>query len=301
MREKWFTQEKLFKLVSILSLVLCLFLVSGCEKAQSLLISVLGETLDRTGYNKDKVANKLEKYKDVINKQKPTAEEMNGYVMYYALDKKLSIENFYVRRTTLQDNFAKLKKDKNTKVYNLHRESNFFSPDQYVITKNPEEAQYMGEIKDNMPDGFGAILAGEKLLYMGGFDKGLKSGFGILFNPLVNGLIYYEGYFAKDKLEGKGNGYIVNNLKDITYTSGDYKDDKMNGAVIVYHNDMLIYKGGMVKGNKEGNGTLYFYDTGKKQYEGGFKDDKYEGVGTLYDKNGKEVYSGKWKNGDYAH
>lgn len=35
-------------------------------------------------------------------------------------------------------------------------------------------------------------------------------------------------------------------------------------------------------------------------HEGEFKNGKYHGKGTLYDEDGNKVYSGRWKNGDYA-
>lgn len=36
------------------------------------------------------------------------------------------------------------------------------------------------------------------------------------------------------------------------------------------------------------------------KYEGHFRKGKYDGKGVMYDENGKIIYDGKWKNGDYA-
>ena len=40
---------------------------------------------------------------------------------------------------------------------------------------------------------------------------------------------------------------------------------------------------------------------GQIQYEGEFKNGTAHGKGAYYSENGELIYSGQWKNGDYAH
>ena len=56
----------------------------------------------------------------------------------------------------------------------------------------------------------------------------------------------------------------------------------------------------MKNDKRDGRGTQYQSGSTAVLYEGEFKNDAYHGRGILYDENGQVVYSGKWKNGDYA-
>ena len=84
-------------------------------------------------------------------------------------------------------------------------------------------------------------------------------------------------------------------------TVGTYDDGKLSGTVTVYGVDGYVeYRGNMENGEKSGQGVEYYSETTQVKYEGSFKNDLYDGQGTMYDQNGKVIYSGAWKDGDYA-
>ena len=68
----------------------------------------------------------------------------------------------------------------------------------------------------------------------------------------------------------------------------------------IYSNKYLLYEGEVKDGKMNGDGTEYYPSSDQIKYEGHFRKGKYDGKGIMYDENGKIVYDGKWKNGDYA-
>ena len=56
----------------------------------------------------------------------------------------------------------------------------------------------------------------------------------------------------------------------------------------------------MKAGKMNGYGVEYYSNSDQIKYEGHFRKGKYDGKGVMYDENGKIIYDGKWKNGDYA-
>ena len=62
----------------------------------------------------------------------------------------------------------------------------------------------------------------------------------------------------------------------------------------------LLYEGDMKDGKMNGDGVEYYSNSDQIKYEGHFRKGKYDGKGVMYDENGKIIYDGKWKNGDYA-
>ena len=67
----------------------------------------------------------------------------------------------------------------------------------------------------------------------------------------------------------------------------------------MYVNGKLLYDGEMKNDQPNGKGKLYYPNSDILKYEGSFKNGEYNGKGTEYSEEGKEIYSGKWKNGDY--
>lgn len=58
--------------------------------------------------------------------------------------------------------------------------------------------------------------------------------------------------------------------------TGEFKDDRPDGKVCQYCGGSLCYDGGMKDGEKSGDGK-----------------------GTMYAEDGSELYSGRWRDGDY--
>lgn len=224
----------------------------------------------------------------------------------------------------------------------------------YKLTSEESSYLYLGETKDNCPNGLGLVVEvrSDDLeryfhnVYIGYFKDGYYDSYGLLYNdPSDNDIseylyyrdypdkkefyageyqlwlnhVSYEGYFAKGKRSGKGNSFSISaNAQYKSYyfqhgtipekmdfeiftTVAEYENDKLNGNVTVYGIDgTKEYTGAMIKDKKSGKGIEYYPNTAQVKYEGEFKNDYYSGKGTLYDETGKVIYSGQWKDGDYA-
>ena len=240
--------------------------------------------------------------------------------------------------------------------YNVQQEKELFSDTvRYKITSEYTGVYYIGNLKDNRPDGIGYIieLQSDDLfvylnsVYLGNFVDGYYNGYGLLYKCPDGNEIYeykyyrnypddetfyngeyrewlnhvcYEGYFSDGVRSGQGNTYAIEPVTQydayyfsfgeipedliefqIFETVGTYDDGKLSGTVTVYGVDGYVeYRGNMENGEKSGQGVEYYSETTQVKYEGSFKNDLYDGQGTMYDQNGKVIYSGAWKDGDYA-
>lgn len=88
-------------------------------------------------------------------------------------------------------------------------------------------------------------------------------------------------------------------MSDVTIVKGEHKKGEWNGDIKMYVNGKLLYDGEMKNDQPNGKGKLYYPNSDILKYEGSFKNGEYNGKGTEYSEEGKEIYSGKWKNGDY--
>ena len=177
--------------------------------------------------------------------------------------------------------------------------------------------EYQGELKNNIPEGFGKYIWQNGKYYIGQWKNGKKEGKGAKYAQAPNGKdrITYEGDFHNDLYDGKGK-YTFSNGE---YYIGEWSKGERNGKGKEYYNDnKLRYDGDFVNGKYEGNGEYYFENEeyyigqflkGKRhgngklfykdkniKYEGEFKNDNLDGKGKYYYKNG-ESYDGQWLNG----
>ena len=230
--------------------------------------------------------------------------------------------------------------------------------DRYELTRKESGYYYVGELKDNQPDGFGMILQRDTLisdyenptyvyLYIGNFEKGLYEDYGLLFHvpTMDNGgygdlntireyvsddpysevfqewyrgganYVTYEGTFHKGEKAGTGNAFFTSVGDAVSYSSdpqaameqglaywidtGEFKDDQPDGKVRQYCAGFLYYDGEMKDGEKSGDGKEYYLGSSQLRYEGEFSNDTYDGKGTMYAGDGRELYSGEWRDGDY--
>ena len=137
------------------------------------------------------------------------------------------------------------------------------------------ERKYVGQLKKGKADGIGLELGINDMLYGGIAD-------------------YYLGEFKN----GEESGFGLE-VTDTYKICGEFKKGYPNGKVNEYYYDTLIYEGNMKKGEYSGKGKAYYLD-GTVEYEVSLKMVNIMEKGTLYDEDGNKVYSGRWKNGDYA-
>lgn len=160
--------------------------------------------------------------------------------------------------------------------------------DQKIANQNYQKlkfdnASYLGEVKDGLPNGYGKAEYKNGNIYEGNFQNGQRTGQGKLMLISGDGTKTYdviEGQFLNGKIV-KGKATFVRGDRMMYYGveyEGEFKDDVPHG-----------------KGKKTYVKDLHPV-TGKF-YEGGFKEGKEHGNGLLTTANG-DVYRVKFKNGE---
>lgn len=180
---------------------------------------------------------------------------------------------------------------------------------------------YVGKIKNNRPNGDGALFvfstsSGMQLLYAGGFKDGKANGNGIMLNSTWFGYdISQSGTYEKNLLNGKGISYKDGDITGVYDAYNDMLVEYSDGSFSTYSKDKqeeIIKR--IMKRNPacrmkllEG---LYEVDNRKVKinipvvkpiegFVGKFKEDEYQ-EGKEYDYFGILVYDGEFKNGEYS-
>ena len=184
-----------------------------------------------------------------------------------------------------------------------------------------EVSFYYGGMKDNKPNGNGALFAysarnGLSLEYVGKFKDGKIDGKGISFT--YDGLVHYlahAGNYEKNMATGKMTTYYDNDCQAVgnffLYKFGDYIDEmseKWSEDELVRQIDLLLPQKRVLKLIV----TVNLYESPSTtvdfnqrvliphiKYEGEMKKGSIEGKGKLYASNGWLAYDGEWKKDKY--
>lgn len=182
-----------------------------------------------------------------------------------------------------------------------------------------EGGTYTGEIKDNLPNGFGALIAsvdGGEVKFIGEWKDGSMDGQGIIYasngvrmignmkdtSPdgqcilVLPDVGIYEGQFKNGELNGEGT--VI--TPDGTAVKGQWSNDELVGDETVLP-DYIVnftletgsYVGEADNGMAEGFGT-FTWNNGNV-YEGQYKDGEMHGLGILTLSDGVE-YAGEFNN-----
>ena len=180
---------------------------------------------------------------------------------------------------------------------------------------------YYGGMKDNKPNGNGALFAysarnGLSLEYVGKFKDGKIDGKGISFT--YDGLVHYlahAGNYEKNMATGKMTTYYDNDCQAVgnffLYKFGDYIDEmseKWSEDELVRQIDLLLPQKRVLKLIV----TVNLYESPSTtvdfnqrvliphiKYEGEMKKGSIEGKGKLYASDGWLAYDGEWKKDKY--
>lgn len=180
---------------------------------------------------------------------------------------------------------------------------------------------YYGGMKDNKPNGNGALFAysarnGLPLEYVGKFKDGKIDGKGISFT--YDGLVHYlahAGNYEKNMATGKMTTYYDNDCQAVgnffLYKFWDYIDEmseKWSEDELVRQIDLLLPQKRVLKLIV----TVNLYESPSTtvdfnqrvliphiKYEGEMKKGSIEGKGKLYASNGWLAYDGEWKKDKY--
>ena len=189
------------------------------------------------------------------------------------------------------------------------------------IGEYEEISFYYGGMKDNKPNGNGALFAysarnGLSLEYVGKFKDGKIDGKGISFT--YDGLVHYlahAGNYEKNMATGKMTTYYDNDCQAVgnffLYKFGDYIDEmseKWSEDELVRQIDLLLPQKRVLKLIV----TVNLYESPSTtvdfnqrvliphiKYEGEMKKGSIEGKGKLYASNGWLAYDGEWKKDKY--
>lgn len=149
----------------------------------------------------------------------------------------------------------------------------------------PGGIKYIGELKNDQPEGQGIIILPDGTRYEGEFKGGKMEGHGNLTSTDGYG---YEGEFRNGKPEGQGV-LMQGDLKII----GEFKDGKPVGQSALVNGDIKIsgeFKDGLP-------GTRRTMETSDYKLVAEFKNNKPEGPGTITYKDGVKI-TGNFKNGN---
>ena len=150
----------------------------------------------------------------------------------------------------------------NKNIFRMNFEKHARKECKYIIANCQNEVTYIGEIKNN-----------------------LREGYGIWYIPNKTKC---EGYFKNDSLEGFGIGIFSNGGR----FEGEW--EKSEFKIGTYYYPMGdIYEGEFKNNEKEGYGIFYYSDG--TIYEGEWKSNYPEGYGILYCLSGN-IYETEWKN-----
>ena len=184
--------------------------------------------------------------------------------------------------------------------------------------------EYIGELRDGMPHGYGELCYKNGERFIGYFEKGKR----------INGLHifknrdFYEGEFKNDEINGYGRYFYALNYGEQYF--GDFKNGKFHGDGMYYYANGDFYFGDFKNGRFHGDGMKYTYKNKSSEYGvwknnvckktiiciaeekistnykkrnqyihkyiGQLKDGKYHGQGTFFWASGNR-YEGEFKDG----
>ena len=180
---------------------------------------------------------------------------------------------------------------------------------------------YFGDLKDNKPDGNGAIFSysqatGLSFGYAGQFKEGKMSGKGITFSHYRFGYSLAEsGEYEKNQLNGSGTQYRYDDstiiyqfyqdkfaeYSDTVLSAKSEEEEKQLFEHVLEKNPAVELF--LTASNYDFNRTTINFNEAVIcpyiEYKGNFKYDKYDGKGKFYAPGGWLAYDGTWSNGKY--
>ncbi len=180
---------------------------------------------------------------------------------------------------------------------------------------------YFGDLKDNKPDGNGAIFSysqstGLSFGYAGQFKEGKMSGKGITFSHYRFGYSLAEsGEYEKNQLNGSGTQYRYDDstiiyqfyqdkfaeYSDTVLSAKSEEEEKQLFEHVLEKNPAVELF--LTASNYDFNRTTIDFNEAVIcpyiEYKGNFKYDKYDGKGKFYAPGGWLAYDGAWSNGKY--
>lgn len=211
----------------------------------------------------------------------------------------------------------------------LETEVHLFGPTQYKQTINPSKYIYLGDLKNNRPDGYGILCSESEissgsfdingcyynLMYMGSFKSGQYSGFGIEYDNTYEENTEYEyGYLYACPFEygtEEYNNYYERWINCVEF-EGMFQEGERAGVGNTFSRPMVesleyiqneekimfSYIGSGEYSSDELNGYAKIYAGKYLLYDGNWKNGEFDGYGKLYYLNSTTLeYEGNFKRG----
>lgn len=184
-------------------------------------------------------------------------------------------------------------------------------PDSIADIRDPDPTDgwhYKGPVVKNQPSGEGRMVYQDGYVYVGHFEKGMKSGKGVLSDKDEGIVIYkyegewldnlkhgqgeefkagefkYEGHYNLGHFDGDGR---LEHIKDQYKYEGEFRSGKPHGFGQMYWEDGTVYRGQLKAGQRDGYGTCEYPDG--TSYDGQWARDKKNGEGTFITEEGWPV------------
>jgi hypothetical protein len=148
--------------------------------------------------------------------------------------------------------------------------------------------KYVGEFKDNKPNGQGTFILADGAIYVGEFKDGMPNGQGAII--LDDG----DKYVGK-WMDGMRNGLGTHSNSDGHKYVGEFKYNGYYGQGTFTWTDGRTQVG-ECKHSKRNGQVFYTFSDGRK-YVGGYENDRFSGQGIEFQANGKVLRSGIWLEG----
>lgn len=159
-----------------------------------------------------------------------------------------------------------------------------------------KESLYLGGFEHGIRQGYGCLFTYSpdldtwQLRYEGGFSNGHFDGQGILYSHAEDFFVYYVGLFSRGNPFGSGSLYTQEGklIHQGDFTGG--RSITEDGTGLFFPNG-TYYKGSLLDTYREGRGTMYYLNG---RYEGEWLNDLRHGFGQTF--IGEELlYKGEWQ------
>ena len=267
------------------------------------------ENINKLNFISKKLTSLYDIYEEMINNYRSIKDN------YYNYQVLLNLELIQLSKNDILKELSNLNKSKDiNEILKLY--DKMLRKKGTQVLKGGEN--YIGEMKNNIPDGDGEYFINNEVKYEGKIKNGKKDGKGKLIsikgdilecefkNDEIAGVVKYEmkngNIFEGDK-NGKGKFVHKNGEK----YEGNFKDGKAHGYGIFHFRNGDRYEGNWENNKINGKG-IYYFKNGNK-FEGyfdniDFKDFKLNGEGVMYYFNDNEnscnklgdIIIGKWEN-----
>ncbi|XP_048417087.1 MORN repeat-containing protein 1-like isoform X1 [Stegostoma tigrinum] len=159
-------------------------------------------------------------------------------------------------------------------------------PGRYAMAVAPAPGRYVGDVKQQLRDGFGLYIYPNSFYqYEGEWKNGKKHGIGKF---LMKDGSYYEGEFVNGEIEGNGTRYWASSGNEYC---GQFSQGELHGFGVMKYFDGARYEGEFQYGSRTGHGALI--DKEGQVYRGSFHNNKKQGEGEMHYKYGSH-YQGDW-------